>query len=178
MTHALLEHLPSLPPNTWEKAATSFVASRAAALPRRGRAAIVTEALAILRDDVFAPIFTADSRAEIPIVAEIPRPGGRGPPLRLTGQIDRLAIVDHTVLIVDYKTNRPPPVEVGAVSDAYLLQLAAYRLAIGVIFPEHKVRAAILWTDGARLMEIPSRVLDGAAERLWKIDPSSLDAEP
>ncbi len=27
----------------------------------------------------------------------------------LEGQIDRLAVVDGSLLILDYKTNRPPP---------------------------------------------------------------------
>ena len=59
------------------------------------------------------------------------------------------------MLIVDYKTNRPPPDDAAQVAEAYLLQLAAYRLAVARIFPSCRVRAAILWTDGPRIMEIP-----------------------
>jgi ATP-dependent helicase/nuclease subunit A len=91
-------------------------------------------------------------------------------PLRLNGQIDRLAQVDGSVLFVDYKTNRPPPREASGVAEAYLLQLAAYRLALSRIFPGQTIKAAIVWTDGARLMEIPSALLDGAEQRLWTLD--------
>ena len=124
----------------------------------------------MLNDPQFAPLFGPDSQAEVPIVAEIARPGGKGPPLRLNGQIDRLARIGRRVIIVDYKTNRPPPQAVSDVAEAYLLQLAAYRLALSGLFPGHVVEAIILWTDGARLMPIPSVILDGAERRLWELD--------
>jgi ATP-dependent helicase/nuclease subunit A len=38
------------------------------------------------------------------------------------------------------------------------------------------VRAAILWTDGPRIMEIPQATLDAYQHRLWQLDPASLDA--
>src|SRR5690606_33262952 len=124
LTHALLEHLPSMPPEGWTDAAASFLAVRAAELPKATRKSIATEAIAVLSSPRFAPLFGASSQAEVPIVAEIARPTGKGPPLRLTGQIDRLVDLGHEVLILDYKTNRRPPAGVSAVSDAYLLQLA------------------------------------------------------
>jgi ATP-dependent helicase/nuclease subunit A len=175
LTHALLEHLPLLDPKTWPKAAKSFVAERGAALSARHRASIVSETLAILNDATFAPLFGAESRAEVPIAAVIPRPHGNGPALRLTGQIDRLAEVGDAVLIVDYKTNRSAPRELADVAPVYLYQLAAYRLAVAEIFKGKTVRAALLWTDGPWIMEIPSATLDSYATRLWDLDPASLD---
>jgi ATP-dependent helicase/nuclease subunit A len=112
----------------------------------------------------------------VAIVAEIPHPQGRGPALRLAGKIDRLVRDLDSILIVDYKTNRPPPKDVGQVAEAYLLQLAAYRLAVARIFSQQRVRAAILWTDGPRIMEIPGAMLDAAQHRLWQLDPANLDA--
>ncbi len=170
LTHALLEHLPSMSRTGWRDGIARFLAVRAASLTKAGRASITREVLAVLEDPTFGPLFGPDSQAEVPIVAEIPRPGGKGVPLRLNGQIDRLARVDHDVLIIDYKTNRPPPREAAGVAEAYLLQLAAYRLALQRIFPGAAVKAAILWTDGTRLMEIPTPLLDGAEQRLWTLD--------
>jgi ATP-dependent helicase/nuclease subunit A len=176
LTHALLEHLPSLRPDAWPAAAQAFVAGRAAQLPVTQRKSIVAETLAVLREPAFAPLFGPQARAEVPIVAEIAHPrGGRGV-LRLTGKIDRLVASGDGVLIVDYKTNRPPPKEVGQVSEAYLLQLAAYRLAVAHIFSQQRVRAAILWTDGPRIMEIPAKMLDAAETRLWQLEAANLDA--
>ena len=92
----------------------------------------------------------------------------------LSGQIDRLAVLDDALLVLDYKTNRPPPSTPDEVAPAYVAQLAAYRLALRRVFPERALRAAIVWTDGPKLMEIPSNLLD-RAERLIVEEAPSLD---
>jgi ATP-dependent helicase/nuclease subunit A len=74
-------------------------------------------------------------------------------------------VVGDSLLIVDYKTNRPPPATPDEVSPAYVAQLAGYRTALKALFEGRPLKAALLWTDGPRLMEIPSTSLD-AAERL------------
>jgi len=176
LTHALLQHLPAVPEPQREAIAKAFIDRRGEALSKKVRISIVRETLAVLTEPEFAALFGPMSVAEVPIAAVIPRPGGRGPALDLSGQIDRLAVTEDEVLIVDYKTNRPPPPEVRLVADAYLYQLAAYRLALGEIYPGRTVRAALLWTDGPRLMEIPAQVLDGFTARLWDLDFGSLDA--
>jgi ATP-dependent helicase/nuclease subunit A len=73
-------------------------------------------------------------------------------------------VLDDAVLIVDYKTNRPPPDKLEDVAPAYVRQLAAYRWSLRGLFPEKQVRAALLWTDGPDLMEIPGSALDEAEE--------------
>ncbi len=177
LTHALLEHLPALPRARREAAAEAFIAARGGTrLPDGVRKGIVAETLAILHEPAFAALFGPDARAEVAIAAEIPHPQGRGPALRLAGKIDRLVREGRSVLIVDYKTNRPPPHDVAHVADAYLLQLAAYRIAAQSIFKGLHIRAALLWTDGPRIMEIPGELLDVHQQRLWQLDPASLDA--
>ena len=176
LTHALLEHLPALPEATRAQAAAAFVASRGGGLSGKARSSIVKETLQILAHKDFKPLFSATSRAEVPIAATLPRPAGSGPALQLSGQIDRLAVMERDVLIVDYKTNRPPPLRAGDVAPAYLFQLAAYVLALGEIYPGKRVRAALLWTDGPRLMEIPPATIQEYIRRLWDLDPGSLDA--
>jgi ATP-dependent helicase/nuclease subunit A len=170
LTHALLEHLPSLPRERRAAAAEAFIAARAEALPARVRREIVAETLRVLQAPAFAALFGPGARAEVAIAAEIPHPRGAAPALRLNGKIDRLVQeASGDVLIVDYKTNRPPPADPSGVAEAYLVQLAAYRLAAASIFAGARVRAAILWTDGPRIMEIPPPVLDAAEERLWQV---------
>lgn len=176
ITHALLQHLPSVDEGRRQEIAEAFVERRGAVLPEKVRISIVRETLAVLRDSAFAAIFGPQSVAEAPLAAVIPRPSGTGPALDLSGQIDRIAITDREVLIVDYKTNRPPPAAVDQVADAYLFQLAAYRLALHEIYPGKTVRAALLWTDGPRLMEVPPDMLDAYTARLWDLNLGSLDA--
>jgi ATP-dependent helicase/nuclease subunit A len=140
------------------------------------RKGIAKETLAVLRDPMFAALFGPESRAEVEFVADVPDPQGRGPALQIAGKIDRLVQDGTTIWIVDYKTNRPPPKDVAQVAEAYVLQLAAYRLAVQRIYPGLHVRAAILWTDGARIMEIPGAMLDERELRLWQHEAASLDA--
>ncbi|HRC26759.1 MAG TPA: PD-(D/E)XK nuclease family protein, partial [Alphaproteobacteria bacterium] len=56
--------------------------------------------------------------------------------------------------IVDFKTNRPPPVREEDVPAVYKAQLRAYRDALRLIWPDRPVRCALLWTDGPRMMEV------------------------
>jgi len=176
LTHALLQHLPTLPASGWENAAAGFLELRGAVLSPAVRASIAKETLAILTAPEFAPLFGPGSRAEVPIVALIPNPDGKSAPLKLMGQIDRLVDTGNEVLIVDYKTNRPPPLHLNGVAAAYLYQLAAYRLALRAIYPGRTVKAALLWTDGPRIMALPDAMLDSYTGRLWSLDLTSLDA--
>jgi ATP-dependent helicase/nuclease subunit A len=177
LTHALLEHLPEVPQRGWAAAAVAFLDRHGARLKPQVRQGIARETLAILHDPALAALFGPDGRAEVPIAAEFAPPDGKGPALRLTGKIDRLVKTAHSVLILDYKTNRPPPADPEAVAEAYLFQLAAYRLGVARIFPGMQVEAAILWTDGPRLMRMPEALLDTYEPRLWQQAPSGLDAQ-
>ncbi|MDA7948670.1 MAG: double-strand break repair helicase AddA [Hyphomicrobiaceae bacterium] len=162
--HALLQYLPAIPSEQREERAFDYVKTRGGDLDEKQRDDIVSETLGVLSDDIFASVFGPDSLAEVPVVAQIDRQDA--PPLRLVGQIDRLVVRDDDVLIVDYKTNRPPPDTPEKVVPLYKRQLAAYRSALRRIYPEKQVRAALLWTAEPRIMEIPSEVLDEAAAGL------------
>jgi ATP-dependent helicase/nuclease subunit A len=171
LTHALLEHLPQVPQRAWGAAAEAFLARHGARLTAEIRRDIARETLGILQDPVLGALFGPNSRAEVPIAAELPPPDGKGPALRLTGKIDRLVVTGEAVLILDYKTNRPSPVDEKSVPETYLFQLAAYRLGISKIFPGKAVEAAILWTDGLRYMRLPQDRLDDYERRLWREAP-------
>ena len=67
------------------------------------------------------------------------------------------------MLIVDYKTLRPPPENEDEVPQVYLRQMATYRAALRRIYPDRPVECALLWTEGPRLMPIGSALLDRAA---------------
>jgi len=159
LVHALLQYLPEIAPEAQERAARAFVAARGAELSQALQDEILAETLAIVRESAFAPLFQPGSMAEVPIVAHIDG-------YDLEGQIDRLVEREGALLILDYKTNRPPPGAIEDVAPAYIAQLAAYRMALRNLYPDRVLRAALLWTDGPRLMEIPSTYLDAAERRL------------
>ncbi|MEO1720261.1 MAG: 3'-5' exonuclease, partial [Pseudomonadota bacterium] len=168
ITHALLQYLPDIASADRAHAAEAFIAARATALRHDQRASILSETLAVVGDDRFASAFGPNSRAEVSIAVSLPNPRKGQPPLEVSGQIDRLVTSDHEVAIIDFKSNRPPPRLLDDVAETYVLQLSAYRLAIGAIFPGKKVRTALLWTDGARLMEVPEDMLVSVEPKLWR----------
>ncbi len=80
----------------------------------------------------------------------------------VSGQIDRISVDESRVLIVDYKTNRPPPKTLEAVPSAYRAQLALYRELLRPLYPGRVVEAALLFTEGPFLLLVPDAVLDDA----------------
>jgi ATP-dependent helicase/nuclease subunit A len=152
LIHRLLQSLPDVATEKRAAAAERFLALPVHGLDAGARASIVAETLAVLEQPEFAPLFVPGSRAEVPVVGLI----GTRP---LSGQIDRLAVSDEEVLIVDYKTLRPAPASESEVPAIYLDQLAAYVAAVEAIYPGRRVRAALLWTDGPRLMQVSSAAL-------------------
>ena len=93
----------------------------------------------------------------MPLIGTVQTPRGT---FTVSGQVDRLAVSDREVLIVDYKTNRPPPAAASGVALAYRRQLALYRSLLQTIYPGRTVRAFLLWTAAPRLMEIDGESLD------------------
>ena len=80
----------------------------------------------------------------------------------VSGRIDRLVITPERVLVVDYKTNRPAPDRIEDADPAYVLQLAVYVAVLRRLYPDRPVEAALVWTDGPRLMAVPQALMDAA----------------
>ncbi|MCF8481813.1 MAG: double-strand break repair helicase AddA [Rhodospirillum sp.] len=159
LIHRLLQLLPDLPPGDRAVSARRYLARPAWSLTEEEIDALVAETLAVLDDPAFAPVFAPGSRAEVPLVGLVGRHA-------VSGQVDRLAVTGEAVLVVDFKTNRPPPKTVEGVDRAYILQMAAYRALLKTLFPDHLVRCLLLWTDGPFAMELPTTQLEEEAERL------------
>jgi ATP-dependent helicase/nuclease subunit A len=157
--HRLLQGLPDIAPERRADAARRHLAG-AADFTAAERAAMIAEAMTVLDDPVFAPLFAAGTRAEIPIVGRIAR--DQKPALAVSGQVDRLAVTPAAILITDYKTDRPAPRRIEDVPRAYLAQLALYRGVLRRLYPDREVRAALVWTDVPDLVELPGALLDAA----------------
>jgi ATP-dependent helicase/nuclease subunit A len=156
LIHKLLETLPDLPEDRRRQAAERFVAPRSD-LSVEARQNLVDETLGILDHPDFAPLFGPGSRAEVGLTGSA---AGLPVGVSVRGQVDRLVITDHEVLIIDYKTNRPPPAKVSDVARVYLGQMAAYRVLLQALHPDKTIRCALLWTDSATLMSLPDALLD------------------
>ncbi|CAK0757907.1 ATP-dependent helicase/nuclease subunit A [Azospirillaceae bacterium] len=152
LIHRLLQTLPDLIPEAREAAARRWLANPSHNLSIRQQDEMTAEVLAVIHHPEFAPLFGSGSQAEVPIVGLI----GEGSGTRaLSGQIDRLLVLKKEVWIIDYKTQRPAPLTPEETPTAYRQQLAAYRAALRLIYPDKAIRCLLLWTDAPRLMEIP-----------------------
>ena len=130
-----------------------------AKLTAEEREIIAEQVMRILEDSRFYELYGANSRAEVPIVGRIQIGGNT---VRVSGQIDRLAVTQEAVLIGDFKTNRPAPWRIEDVPPAYVTQLALYRAVLTKLYPGKPVRAALIWTEVPDLMELSAEALDGA----------------
>ena len=162
LIHTLLQMLPDLPVAERRARAVSYLAQPAHGLPGEEQSEIEGAVFAVLEHPDYSPLFGPDSRAEVPIAGRLPVKPASGDDIVISGQVDRLVIGARDVLIVDYKTNRPAAPSVDRVAPLYVRQLAAYRLALAALFPEHHIRAYLLWTDGPDLMEIPAHAMQRA----------------
>ncbi|NMJ41223.1 double-strand break repair helicase AddA [Roseomonas sp. JC162] len=153
LVHALLQHLPDHDPATREDVARRFLARPGHGLDAAEQEAVLAEVLALLAQPLVAAALGPGSLAEAPLAGRV---NGR----LIAGQVDRLLVEPGRVLVLDYKTNRPPPAEAAQVAPLYLRQMAAYRALLRAAFPGRQVDCALVWTYGARVMALPDAMLD------------------
>jgi len=152
----MLEALPEIAPHSRRKAARDFLKRQKELAPAQ-RGEMLKAAFSVLEDEQFAFVFGPGGHAEAPIIGTI------GQDI-LSGRVDRLVVTPAEILIVDYKTDRPAPVNVAGVGRAYVAQMAAYRAILSQAWPNRPIRCLLVWTDGPRLMEIPASELDRALQ--------------
>ncbi|WHS32020.1 double-strand break repair helicase AddA [Brucella sp. NM4] len=161
--HMLLQYLPEVPESEREKLAEDYLGRIAGDWPEAERHNAVSSVKAILTDPQFAPVFASGSRGEVAIMGTI-NLGGRDH--AVSGQVDRISVDATRVLVVDYKTNRPPPKTVEAVPFAYRAQLALYKALLEPLYPGRVVETALLFTEGPFLLPLSDAVLDEAMQAL------------
>ena len=136
--------------------------------PADERSGIVADALAVLGHAALAPLFGPGSRAEVAIAGHIAT-RRRGRPV--SGQIDRLAVLDDEVLLADLQDDRTPAATATSPRRAaYVAQLALYRRAAQDIYPGRRVRAFLIWTAGPPVQELRAeRPRPGARPRHGRV---------
>lgn len=149
LTHALLQHLPSVSASSRAESAERFLQMRAPDLAASERRDLAERALAVLDDARLASLFGARSRAEVAICGRIALPTGAW--VDIVGAIDRLAETDAAIELADFKTGifdrmKGPP-------RAYVAQLALYRAAVEPLWKDRPVRAFLVWTSGPHIYE-------------------------
>lgn len=158
MIHRLLQVLPSLAPDGRKEALNRYLGR---AMPGAGspeRDLIAGQVLSVINDPEFAAVFASPGEAEVSVMGTLRI---NGEERAVSGRIDRLAVMEDRVLIVDYKTGQAP--EPGGPAPAtHVSQLAIYRALLAPLYPERRIQAALIYVSGPLLMEIPDAALDAA----------------
>jgi ATP-dependent helicase/nuclease subunit A len=140
--------------------------SRERDLTEAQTAEMTAAALSVLEDPRFAEVFGPGSRAEVAIAGSAAAlPSG----LKISGRIDRLVVLPTRVLVADFKTNRPSPERIEDADPAYLRQMAIYAAVLADVFPGRAIAAALVWTDGPKLMPIPEILLAQSLADLGRV---------
>jgi ATP-dependent helicase/nuclease subunit A len=162
LIHALLQHLPDIAPAGRMSAGLAFLQRPGHGIAAEEATALIAETLAILDHPELAPVFGPGSRAEVPLTGVV---AGSV----VGGLVDRLAVLPERALLVDFKTNRDPPIEPAATPALYLRQMAAYRAVLRGVFPSRAIVCALVWTRAARVMPLPEALLDAYAPGVPRI---------
>jgi ATP-dependent helicase/nuclease subunit A len=152
LIHRLLQFLPTLPVERRARAGQAWLSRPLHGLSAAEQAEILGEALAVLAAPELEPLFSPESLAEVPIVGMV---AGR----LIAGQVDRLVVTPERVMILDYKTDRPPPKDAGGVPVPYLRQMAAYCAVLEGLYVGTPVHGYLIWTCGPKLMALDAAIL-------------------
>jgi ATP-dependent helicase/nuclease subunit A len=162
LIHRLLQLLPDVAPTERRDTARRLL-EREPDLTGAQRAEMVEAAFRVLDHPDFAEVFGPGSRAEVALAGSAP---SLPPGLAISGRVDRLRVTPERILVVDYKTNRPAPADLEGVDPAYVAQLALYGAILAEVFPGREIAAALVWTDGPKLMTLSEEVRAKALVRL------------
>jgi len=155
LIHKLFQILPDLPAAHRSDAADRLMAKERDLTPEQRRE-MALAALNVLNDPRFAEVFGEGSRAEAAVAGTAPElPRG----LAISGRVDRMIVRPDRVLVIDFKTNRPAPDRIDNADPAYITQMSLYAAVLRAIFPGRRVEAALVWTDGPKLMPVPENLI-------------------
>jgi ATP-dependent helicase/nuclease subunit A len=155
LVHRLLQLLPDVPQAQRAEGAMRLLAKERY-LTDDQRTEMAAAALGVLNDPRFAKVFGPGSRAEAAVAGSAPGLPAR---LAISGRVDRMVVTPDRVLVVDFKSNRPSPDRIEDADPAYLAQMAIYVAVLRGVFPGRTVEAALVWTDGPKLMPVPDNLI-------------------
>jgi ATP-dependent helicase/nuclease subunit A len=150
--HKLLQNLPNIPSLLRE----NYALSQAKRMNLSEADALSLTAL--LNRPELEPFLGTGSQAEVEIVGSLDN--GQ----QVNGRIDRLAISDSEIFLLDYKTDRSVPDFTNA-DHSYAQQIAIYADLLQKTHPDHQIKAALLWTQTSKLEWLSKELLTQARDQ-------------
>jgi ATP-dependent helicase/nuclease subunit A len=156
LVHRMLQMLPEFPESERAAAAHRYAERAARFWPPAERRALVDSVLSVLSHPELGDIFSARSQAEVSIMGTLSL---ESRDYAISGRIDRLAVTDARVVILDYKTNREPPRGMANIPLAHRAQLAIYREILKPLYPEKTIDCVLVYTETAKVVTLPPELL-------------------
>jgi len=145
LIHRLLQSLPDMAMELQEEAALRLLSAHGVSTTEAR--SWIAETLGIIRHPDLSALFGRGSLAEAPIVGIVED-------RVISARIDRLVVLDDRVMIVDYKTNRPPPRDIDDIPSVYRRQMESYRKLVHGLYPDKRIEEFLIWTDGPRFVAL------------------------
>lgn len=161
--HRLLQILPEMKSEEWKNQSIGYLQNALPDLSFETYEEIADNIIDLLNDAEFAPLFHGGGASEFSIMGNIKV---AGEDRMVSGRIDRIAVLKDKILIVDYKTNSNPPVDLAGVPTSYINQMAIYRAVLQPLYPDKPIRAALLFTREPRLITVSDDYLERALSQL------------
>ncbi len=139
--HRLLQILPNIPPENRLEWCKNYGLRKSIIIPEQAIQAIMR----IISE--FPEFFGRNSQAEVIIKGEL---NGQ----IISGQMDRLIIGDGIVSIIDFKSQYEVPKSYSEIPPYYIQQCQLYRQLCQKIYPNHEIKAYLLYFMASKLWEI------------------------
>ena len=157
LIHRLLELLPVVPSDRRMSTALDYLKADASDIDTNEQLIIASEVINLITHSKLSPLFSKASKAEAPIAGVLRRDGY--PPRRVSGQIDRLSVLETEVLIADFKTTSAPPKAADGIPQQTAAQLATYRALVADLYPGRIIRCFVIYTAVLEVFEVADEVL-------------------
>ena len=154
--HRMLQTLPEMAPEDRADAARRYAERAARFWPQAEREALIGSVMALLSHPDLRGTFSTHAQAEVSIMGTLAL-GSQS--YAVSGRIDRLAVLDNRVVILDYKTNRVPPVSESDIPFAHRAQLAIYRAILSPLYPGKRIDCLLVYTENASIYTLSDKAL-------------------
>ncbi|EJJ30840.1 double-strand break repair helicase AddA [Rhizobium sp. CF142] len=159
LIHRMLQALPDIPAEERTDAAKRYAERAARFWPAIERQALVDSVVKLLHDERLQAVFNVHAQAEISIMGTLTLEGRE---YAVSGRIDRLAVLPDSVVILDYKTNRVPPIGEDKIPFAHKAQLAIYREILKPLYPAKRIDCMLVYTENATIHTLGEQALASA----------------
>ncbi|UJW75486.1 double-strand break repair helicase AddA [Rhizobium sp. SL42] len=156
LVHRMLQTLPAIAASDRVQAAQRYADRAARFWPRPERESLVDTVMSVLEAPGLAPLFSNASQPEVSVMGTLML---KGEPRAVSGRIDRMAVLEDRVLLVDYKTNRNSPHHVRDVPLSHRAQLAIYSEILKPLYPTKPIECLLIYTETGTVIKLPEDVM-------------------